>query len=102
MVGFDSLPTHSNKEERGINMANMEVRILAMRNIDRLRVMSLEELAPLLISLRVIDGEYDSNHNFSVGKTNGYQSPSGKFYMSYVDALTDCIKWLDEEYHKEN
>ena len=80
----------------------MEVRILAMRNIDRLRIMSLEELAPLLISLRVIDGEYDSNHDFSVGKTNGYQSPSGKFYMSYVDALTDCIKWLDEEYHKEN
>ena len=22
MVGFDSLPTHSNKKERGINMAN--------------------------------------------------------------------------------
>lgn len=31
MVGFDSLPTHSNKEERGINMANMEVRILESR-----------------------------------------------------------------------
>ena len=34
MVGFDSLPTHSNKEERGINMANMEVKILVMEKLD--------------------------------------------------------------------
>ena len=54
MVGFKSLPTHSNNDERRLIMVNMEVRILAMRNIDRLRIMSLEELAPLLISLRVI------------------------------------------------
>jgi len=32
MVGFDSLPTHSNKEERGINMANIKVKILVMAN----------------------------------------------------------------------
>lgn len=31
MVGFDSLPTHSNKEERGINM---EVKILVMEKLD--------------------------------------------------------------------
>lgn len=34
MVGFDSLPTHSNKEERRINMANMEVKILVMEKLD--------------------------------------------------------------------
>ena len=34
MVGFDSLPTYSNKEERGINMANMEVKILVMEKLD--------------------------------------------------------------------
>lgn len=34
MVGFDSLPTHSNKDERGINMANMEVKILVMKKMD--------------------------------------------------------------------
>lgn len=32
MVGFDSLPTYSNKKERGINMANMKVKILVMEN----------------------------------------------------------------------
>lgn len=34
IVGFDSLPIHSNKEERGINMANMEVKILVMEKLD--------------------------------------------------------------------
>lgn len=34
MVGFDSLPTHSNKDERGINMVNMEVKILVMEKLD--------------------------------------------------------------------
>ena len=32
MVGFDSLPTHSNKEERGIIIVNMEVKILVILN----------------------------------------------------------------------
>ena len=31
MVGFDSLPTYSNNDERGIIMENMEVRILESR-----------------------------------------------------------------------
>ena len=39
MVGFDSLPTHSNKEERGINMANMKVKILVMEKLDETQEM---------------------------------------------------------------
>lgn len=39
MVGFDSLLTHSNKEERGINMANMEVKILVMEKLDETQKM---------------------------------------------------------------
>lgn len=37
MVGFDSLPTYLNKKERGINMANMEVKILIMAKLDEIQ-----------------------------------------------------------------
>ena len=37
IVGFDSLPTHSNNDERGINMANMEVKILVMEKLDEIQ-----------------------------------------------------------------
>ena len=56
--------------------------------------MSLEELAPLLVSSRVVVRGYINEYS--------YESPSGKFYMSYTDALTDCIKWLDSEYERED
>lgn len=40
MVGFDSLPTHSNNDERGINMTNMEVKILIMAKLDETQEMT--------------------------------------------------------------
>lgn len=61
-----------------------------MRNIDRLRVMSLEELAPYLVHRTVID------------KSQFWRSPNGFIFSNQDAAIDDCIHWLDKEYHKEN
>lgn len=61
-----------------------------MRNVDRLRSMSLEELAPYLIC-KVIVGEEAIWH-----------SPGGYTFTNYDAAIENCIHWLDKEYHKEN
>lgn len=61
-----------------------------MRNIDRLRVMSLEELAPYLVYRTVID------------KSQFWRSPSGYVFNNKDVAIENCIHWLDGEYHKEN
>lgn len=75
-----------------------------MRNIDRIRQMSLEEIAPLLVYSKEEDvGDYDWEENpISYYETFWY-SPSGKYFQDYVgdgrqDAIDDCIKWLDSEY----
>lgn len=61
-----------------------------MRNVDRLRSMSLEELASYLIC-KVIVGEEEIWH-----------SPGGYTFTNYDAAIDNCIHWLDKEYHKEN
>ena len=61
-----------------------------MRNIDRLRVMSLEELAPYLVHWTVID------------KSQFWGSPNGFIFNNQDAAIENCIHWLDKEYHKEN
>lgn len=61
-----------------------------MRNIDRLRVMSLEELAPYLVHRIVID------------KSQFWRSPNGFIFNNQDAAIENCIHWLDKEYHKEN
>lgn len=65
-----------------------------MRNIDRIRQMSLEEIAPYLVRSKII---YDWEDEFEV-----YVSPSGLQYLSYEEAIDDCIKWLNSEYKGED
>lgn len=61
-----------------------------MRNIDRLRVMSLEELAPYLVHRTIID------------KSKVWRSPTGYIFSNKDAAIENCIHWLDGEYHREN
>lgn len=61
-----------------------------MRNIDIIRQMSIEEVAPYLLRSKWEDA-------FEV-----CVSPSGLQYLSYEDAIEDCIKWLDFEYDETN
>ena len=62
-----------------------------MRVIDAIRLMSLDELAPLLIKQRAI----------YYGDERHWTSPSGNKFDYYDDALEDCIQWLNSEYRGE-
>lgn len=59
-----------------------------MRNIDRIRQMSLEELAPYFVK--------DETFGF---ENPCYLSPSGRKFLTEDDAIGDCIEWLDSEYN---
>lgn len=61
-----------------------------MRNIDRLRVMSLEELTPYLV------------HRTMINELEVWCSPSECTFRDKDAAIENCIHWLDKEYHKEN
>lgn len=79
-----------------------------MRNIDRIRQMSLEELAPLLVfSTEENIGDYDYEGNLIPYYTTVWHSPSGVSFQDYgcndyQDAINDCIKWSDSEYEETN
>lgn len=62
-----------------------------MRNIDRIRQMSLEELAPLLVKNETVD------HTVPC-----YSSPSGLKFLAEEDAIDDCVEWLDAEHSETN
>ena len=53
-----------------------------MRNLDKLRLMPVEDLVPLLV------------HKTGNGS---YCSPSGKEYPAYKDAANDCVNWLNAD-----
>lgn len=61
-----------------------------MRNIDRLRAMSLEEIAPYLV------------HRTVINESEVWCSPSGYTFSNKDAAIDNCIHWLDKEYYKEN
>lgn len=63
-----------------------------MRNIDIIRQMSLEELAPFFVHEKTV---MDLGNMFTV-----YESPSGRRYLCYENAVRDCIDWLDSEQSK--
>ena len=79
-----------------------------MRNIDRIRKMSLEELAPLLIYSKEKDiGDYDWDENPIPYYVTFWYSPSGNYFQYYggneeQEAIDDCIEWLDSEYGEED
>lgn len=64
-----------------------------MRNIDRFRVMSLEEIAPYLV------------HRTMINKSEVWRSPSpsGFIFSNENAAIENCIHWLDinSEFHGE-
>ena len=62
-----------------------------MRVVDAIRLMSPDELAPLLIKQRAIY-YWDERR---------WTSPSGNKFNYYDDALEDCIQWLNSEYKGE-
>lgn len=74
-----------------------------MRNIDRIRQMSLEELAPLLVYSTEKDiGDYDGDENPIHWYVTFWYSPSGAHFQDYMgngqqEAIEDCIEWLDSE-----
>ena len=59
-----------------------------MRVINAIRLMPLDDLAPLLIKQRAI----------YYGDERRWKSPSGNKFDYYDDALEDCIQWLNSEY----
>lgn len=68
-----------------------------IRNLDRIRQMSVEELAPLLVHESYeFDVDYDWENPIETHDTV-YNSPSGGVFNNYDDALDDCIQWLNEE-----
>lgn len=62
-----------------------------MRNIDRIRQMSLEELAPYFVK--------DETFEFN---SPCFTSPSGDEFWTEEDAIDDCIRWLNKEYYDED
>ena len=68
-----------------------------IRNLDRIRQMSVEELAPLLVHESYeFDVDYDWENPIETYDAV-YNSPSGGVFNNYDDALDDCIQWLNEE-----
>lgn len=58
-------------------------------DIDRIREVSSEELALYFVREKMI---CVCGHPFIA-----YESPSGRRYISYKNAIRDCIDWLDTE-----
>lgn len=58
-------------------------------NMDRIREIPSEELASYLVREKMI---CVCGHPFIA-----YESPSGRRYFSYKNAIRDCIDWLDTE-----
>lgn len=60
-----------------------------IRNLDRIRQMSVEELALLLVhGSYECDVDYDWDEN---------PIPSGGVFGNYDDAFDDCVQWLNAE-----
>lgn len=71
-----------------------------IRNLDRIRQMSVEELAPLLVHESY---EFDVDYDWDIETYDTiYNSPSGGVFNNYDDALDDCVQWLNAEPEKGN
>ena len=74
-----------------------------MRNIDRLRKMSLDEIAPYLVTKYVEDNShYDFKGDYIHEYRAFWTSPKQMNREFHDDALQDCLEWLDEEYIDED
>ena len=76
--------------------------MISMRNIDRIRQISLEELAQLLVHEEQIDiGDFDWDENPISWYVTRWFSPGGREFMDQEDAIEDCVKWLDSEWNNQ-
>lgn len=62
-----------------------------MRNIDRIRAMSVDELAPFLVST-----DYTIDED-SILHQDVYISPDKAVHYFYEDAIESTIEWLNSE-----
>lgn len=65
-----------------------------IRNLDRIRQMSVEELAPLLVHDSY---ECDVDYDWDENPIETYDIVSGGVFGNYDDALDDCVQWLNAE-----
>lgn len=68
-----------------------------MRNLDRLRIMPVNELAEYLVRLDIKSTADIFDENLCLAGNLVWQSPSKKHFEYRDEAIEDCIKWLNEE-----
>ena len=68
-----------------------------MRNLDRLRVMPVSELAEYLVRLDIKPSADILDENLCLAGNLVWESPSKKHFKYRDDAINDCIQWLNKE-----
>ena len=68
-----------------------------MRNLDRLRIMPVEDFAEFLVRLDIKSTADILDENLCLAGNLVWQSPSKKHFEYRDEAIEDCIKWLNEE-----
>lgn len=68
-----------------------------MRNLDRLRIMPVEDLAEFLVRLDLKSTTDILDENLCLAGNLVWRSPSKKHFEYRNDAIDDCVKWLNEE-----
>lgn len=68
-----------------------------MRNLDRLRIMPVSELAEYLVRLDIKSTASILDENLCLAGNLVWQSPSKKHFKHRDEAIENCIKWLNEE-----
>ena len=68
-----------------------------MRNLDRLRIMPVDQLAEFLVRLDIKSTSDILDENLCLAGNLIWESPSKKHFEYRDEAIEDCIKWLNEE-----
>ena len=67
-----------------------------MRNLDRLRIMPVEDLAEYLVTKTQDKAGFPTNY-FIFESSFEWESPSGLKFIYRSDAINDCFKCLNKE-----
>ena len=68
-----------------------------MRNLDRLRIMPVEDLAEFMVRLDLKSTTDILDENLCLAGNLVWRSPSKKHFEHRDEAIDDCVKWLNEE-----
>lgn len=68
-----------------------------MRNLDRLRIMPVEDLAEFLVRLDIKSTADILDENLCLAGNFVWRSPSKQHFECRDEAIKDCIQWLNEE-----